>query len=491
MASNSVSAGMEVFEKQGDETEITMAGLDSVSTAQKGEEVDCINHKLFDKGGSLGQGLDWISQLPDELVINIVSRLNLAEAIRTSVLSSRWIYLWKSAVTAVVLDFDASEELEAIHKLSGAEAGKILPEKRRRYMNWVNGVVSQMEQSCSRVTKFRVSFNLTRECNSKGHIDRWLKFAISKRVESLHLDLDWGKILRQNYYVLSEKCYKKIKSPFGFLRSLSLSHVKVKGVTLEYFIANSPILEELVLAKVYLKKLKVVGFSHSPLRLKHLDVTRCQALESTEIDHTPHLERLILDGGSRLKEIKVGDCPSLVDITLCDEFVRSQTFRTLSGCASRLVSLSLEKNQLSQPISDAAEHSNLERLTLWVRHADCDFGLIPLINVCPRLHTLRLFFRTYDDDIRSFPSVDVVKVHRDSIKVLEVDGFCGYDVEYEFMEYVIEYFVGLEKIVIDWSKTSFSDSMYCIYCEKTRCEAEKQVLELKSRAAPTVEFLVI
>ncbi|CAN0892169.1 Serine/threonine-protein kinase STY17, partial [Linum grandiflorum] len=489
---------LEEIQVQGDETVRTMAVPDSVCAAQAGEEVDCMTHKLFDGVCNLDEGLDWISQLTDDLLINIVSRLTLPEAIRTSVLSSRWMNLWKSA--DLVLDFDASEELRAIDKLSGAEAIKILPEKRRRYMNWVNGVVTQMEQSCSKVTKFRVSYNLTKECNSKGDIDRWLKFAISKRVESLHLDLDWGKILRQNYYVLSEKCYKKIKSPFGLLRSLSLSHVKVKGVTLEYFIANSPVLEELVLIWVHLKKLKVVGFSHPPLPLKHLEVTYCPVLESMEIDHTPHLERLTIYDGNDLKEIKVGDCPSLVDITLGDEFIRRLTFGAFSGCASQLVSLCLEEYGLSEPISDAVEHSNLERLTLHVAPADCNFGLIPLINVCPRLHTLRLFFSICDDDIRSFPSVDVVKVHRDSIKVVEVVGFRGYDIEYEFMEYVIEYFVGLEKIVIDWSTTIFfsedpsfvrAHPLLGISCTKTRCEAEKRVLELKSRAAQTVEFLVI
>ncbi|CAN0928306.1 hypothetical protein LINGRAHAP2_LOCUS36409 [Linum grandiflorum] len=117
--------------------------------------------------------------------------MTLPEAIRTSVLSTKWTNLWKASVS--VLDFDASEELQAI--LQKPPFG-VVPEQRRRFMNWVDGVIK------------------------------------------------------------TPAGMRDIK----FLRSLRLSYVEVGGEILAHFIANCPVLEELaVKCSDLLKKLKVVG----------------------------------------------------------------------------------------------------------------------------------------------------------------------------------------------------------------------------------------
>ncbi|CAN0892195.1 F-box/LRR-repeat protein At3g03360 [Linum grandiflorum] len=500
MASDAVSAvkmQMQVLENK---------ALDSVCISQQEEEVDSIDLKLFDQVCNLGQGLDWISHLPDELLIDILSRLTFKEAFRTSVLSTRWIHLWKSAVS--VLDFDGWDELLSLYKMGSSKARPLLPEKRRRYKNSVNRVVSQMEQSCSRITKFRIFYNLTNECNSEGDIDRWLNFAISKRVESLHLCCELNTIRHSlDHYVFAEECYNHIKTPAGlhdirFLRSLRFNFVDVGEEILEHFIANCPVLEELVVKwSERVRKLKVVASSlHSPLRLKHFEIRSCYYLESLEIGHAPHLQRLILDKLSRVREFRMGHFPSLVDMTIGATVLSNQTFRGLSGCASRLVSLFLKLSQLEE-ITDATEHSNLERLTVRVLGVSSlsILGLIPLINVCPRLHTLQLFLYTVDSETTCRQRVDVVKVGRDSIKVVEVVGFPGYELDCEFLEYVMEYFVGLERIVIDLSPSCYYDDTGSLLsvlrvrsvCSKQRRKAREFVLKLKSRAPATVEFLVI
>ncbi|CAN0905252.1 hypothetical protein LINGRAHAP2_LOCUS23559 [Linum grandiflorum] len=366
-------------------------------------------------------------------------------------------------------------------------------------MKWVNKVVSEMqERSCStRVTKFRVFFNLANDNNSKGDIDIWVKFAISKRVESLELAFNLSVLRDGSNYVFPEECYDHIKTPAGmhdirFLRSLRLSHVDVRDEILQHFIANCPVLEELAVEWAFLlKKVNVVGSN-----LKHLEVRSCPSLESVEIDHAPHLERLIcVNGGKIAKEFKVRNCPSLVDMTLGMAYVSSPMLGALSGCASHLVSLSFKGGPFNNPISYAPELTNLERLKVRVsaNGRSSMLGLIPLINVCPRLHTLQLFLLSFDGeagDERKL-SGDVVKVCRNSIKVVEVVGFRGCNMEYEFMEYVMEYFIGLERIVINWSTTSFINDDLSLYDLGVACDAEKRALELKSRAPPTVEFLVI
>ncbi|CAN1234816.1 Putative F-box/LRR-repeat protein At3g42770 [Linum perenne] len=234
------------------------------------------------------ESTNWILQLPDELVNKILSGLTLKEAVRTSVLSKRWINLWKSA--DLVLDFDYTNELKVIDTRSeDVELAKL----QRQFKNWVNEVLNQ--HNASRIIKFRIAFMFTGERNSKIDIGRWIKFAISKRVEFLDLALTsrWK-------YVHLQDCYNNKK-------------------VLERVIANCPLLEELSLNRLKrIRKLRVVGSSHSPLPLKHLEVRMCWNVRFVEIDHAPNLVRLICDNyGYPLEELMVSSNSSrLVDLTL-------------------------------------------------------------------------------------------------------------------------------------------------------------------------------
>nr|XP_009796954.1 PREDICTED: F-box/LRR-repeat protein At5g02910-like [Nicotiana sylvestris] len=41
-------------------------------------------------------GIDWISQLPNSLIVQILSLMHITDACRTTILSKRWQYLWTS-----------------------------------------------------------------------------------------------------------------------------------------------------------------------------------------------------------------------------------------------------------------------------------------------------------------------------------------------------------------------------------------------------------
>ncbi|CAI0625581.1 unnamed protein product [Linum tenue] len=455
--------------------------------------------------------LDLTSKLPDDVVIHLLSFLNLKEAIRTSVLSGRWRDLWKSANLA--LDFEAEKELLDIYNGWIIFDDHAMVKYRMWYKNAVNGVVRQLQQHnrATKHTKFRVGFTLTNPSNYDGDIDRWVEYAISKRVECLDLTFyvrckgDTRKL-----YVFSEACYNHIKTPDGLsdvksLRSLRLNCVAVRTDILEHFISSCPLLEELAVARASnsLKKLRVVGSSQSPLRLKYLELRYLDYLKSLEIDHTPCLVRLIYDECLRMEELRVGNCPGLVDLNLGLHSRYNFAFEAFSGCASQLKSLLLKTNSiLGKLLSHVAEHPHLERLMIQVNGGGNRslVELIPLVNACPRLHTLQVFLHTSRCAFE-FCDQDVVhtKMTRESIKVVEIVGFRGYEMDCQLVEYIMEYFVGLKRIVIDRAiETPFFYDEWLFGGKKIKActqadadDAEKLALGFKSRAPPALEFIVI
>ncbi|AES89500.1 F-box protein [Medicago truncatula] len=70
---------------------------------------------------------DLVSELPDDILHRLISYLSIDEALRTSILSKRWIHLWKNAMH---LDFDFThmiKPLSQIATISGIEKyGKIV-----------------------------------------------------------------------------------------------------------------------------------------------------------------------------------------------------------------------------------------------------------------------------------------------------------------------------------------------------------------------------
>ncbi|CAN1826661.1 F-box/FBD/LRR-repeat protein At1g13570 [Linum perenne] len=428
--------------------------------------------------------VDWISKLPDEILFKILSLLTLHEAATTSVLSSRWIHLWKWAVT--VLDFDGSKLLELPReqfvipmepvdiddwivldvdppdRFSPPRKKAIVVEKRLMYINWVNSVLRQ--HNASKISKFRISSNLEIRCNSEGDIDRWLEFAISKRVEYLELSLGVNEdhdFSHWQDYRFSQDCFNHIKSPIGlsdikYLRSLRLSYVNVTGEVIEHLIANCPLLEELALHRASrLGNLRIAGSSSSPLPLKNLEVSSYSDLYSLEIDHAPSLARFSFCG--EWMDVSVDNCTSLVDVVLyfADRFnLPSFAFDCLSAYLGQLESLSMEIHPHDMNFRDMTELTCLEKLKIQVfggRFNGSMLRLVHLINACPRLHTLRVECGLVGmGDQGNFQDMKPVeKECRESIKVVEMIDFNGYEIECEFIKYVLKYFIGLEKIVID------------------------------------------
>lgn len=109
--------------------------------------------------------VDQFSELPEAVLRHILSFLTVKEAAGTSVLAKRWRCLW----------FDVPRlEFMGLHPDS---------EKTRRFVDWVNRVISVRTVSC--VEKFRILMMYNERYESD--VDAWIEYAIKSKVKNLGL----------------------------------------------------------------------------------------------------------------------------------------------------------------------------------------------------------------------------------------------------------------------------------------------------------------
>ncbi|CAL1403941.1 unnamed protein product [Linum trigynum] len=427
--------------------------------------------------------VDRISDLPEGILMSILSLLTLKDAIRTSLLSHRWVGLWMSALT--VLDFDSRQ---ASH-LPDEDRPHPKLTNRPAFKQWVDGVVRQLKDassSTSKLTKFRVSFQSSRyRYDPDWDFDEWLQFAVSKSVEAL--DLSSGYIKTQSGL-----------SDFKSLRSLRLNSVRVDDKTIEQFISNCPCLEELaVYQSESLKKLRIAaaatGSSSSSLALKRLEFLKCRSLNSLEIDNVPCLTHFTFQGCKK-EHLRLENCVSLVDVNIgfeCDGLLwYYSAFDDISCYAGQLLSLTV--NISPSPVWKAAEFTRLKLMTI----EDFDHLSLPAwVNGCPQLHTLRLKMINrrpwYCYKERREPPL-VTGGSRESIKVVEIFGFNGYRSSRELMEYLLRCFVGVERIVVRINSSSVGRHQKIFpYTDEEVEETRKLALEFQSKALPAIDYVII
>ncbi|XP_062003332.1 F-box/LRR-repeat protein At3g03360-like [Rosa rugosa] len=249
--------------------------------------------------------VDRVSASPDDILVSLVSRLPLKEAVATSVLSRRWQNVGLSTMT---LRFDAVDFSIDNNKRHYFNQPKEFKEQESwKYINWVNHVVQQHRGK--HIEEFRISFCLDSRFSSS--INEWIQFAMENSVERLELDFYPEVFAKHEDHTFPHKllglCIPNLGScayniGFKSLKVLQLRHVGVTGEVLEYFLSNCPILESLSVASTkHLVNLRVVG---SSIALKYLVVRDCDNLESIEI-RDAHNENPVLPLLANLKHLEL------------------------------------------------------------------------------------------------------------------------------------------------------------------------------------------
>ncbi|KAK4722287.1 hypothetical protein R3W88_012520 [Solanum pinnatisectum] len=227
---------------------------------------------------------DRISQLPDEVLVHILSLL------------TAWLSLWRYIDR---LDFDATKPLDKV-----ALQPKLQKRQMFKYLRWVSCTLQMCKGQ--RLDQFRVCFDLNKY--AQHEIDKWIEYAFSRNVQRLELDLlEGGEDIRN-----SENCYtfpawllglgdsadpssciphsndlqilSTVKKNFKSLKVLLFKSVNITGKVLEFFLHNCPFLETMVVhGSGTLVNLEVVGPS---LKLRELDIQDCYYLNSIKICDT-------------------------------------------------------------------------------------------------------------------------------------------------------------------------------------------------------------
>ncbi|XP_012849294.1 PREDICTED: putative FBD-associated F-box protein At5g56820 isoform X2 [Erythranthe guttata] len=442
-----------------------------------------------------------IEELPDDIIVAILSRMNIKDAVRTSVLSTRWKYLWK--FMSVTLEFHDKDIAT-----------------RKKLEAFVNRVL----ELYNRVDSLVIRFSNTRKKTESAAIDKWIYSAMLKQVKIFELDLsaDCGfhcsyefpsfiklvtQFHREKYRPILHKlrCIRsslRYLSGFRSLRSIRLVDVDIQDEMVHYFLDSCPYIEQLCIrASDATKDLRVVD----PLpNLKELKISDCCNLQSLVISATNLKELKISDccnlqslviSATNLKELEISDCCSLQSLVISAMNLVSCTL-TLGGvfCKSfiyepnkhstysdQLVKLVLnlqtenvQMESIERPIAppDFHQFRALKQLELNIV-SKVDRSLLfftSLIEASPHLHEFKLkidylvsrpwFFDFAIKSMIPFPEVTPEEAKRfdhKNLKIVRMAGYCGCASEENFLVHLLENSPSVGTVFIDTDCDYYSD----------------------------------
>ncbi|KAJ0630991.1 putative F-box domain, leucine-rich repeat domain superfamily, F-box-like domain superfamily [Helianthus annuus] len=228
---------------------------------------------------------DRLSSLPDDLIHKILSFVGIKLAVETSVLSSRWRYIWTSMPC---LNF-STKDFHTLPKFSTFVKHVLL------------GRNNQIEVASVELT-FRGKV-------SQPFVGRILNYVLSHNVPQLSITFLPGK---------------KIEFPLSRVSSRSLKHLTMTGYSFKHSITTTPHWEMLALETLYIHCLTLYEGDNTDERislfsncasLKNLTIKKCimaGGLYSFNIYH-PGLTSLTLEDGFTRVNV---DTPQLKNLTI-------------------------------------------------------------------------------------------------------------------------------------------------------------------------------
>lgn len=443
---------------------------------------------------------DRISKLPDEILAHILSFLSVKEAADTSVLSKRWLPLWTYIYR---LDFNATKPLTEV-----ALNRKLRKRHMNKYIRWVNRTLQMCK--VQRLDQFRVCFDL--DNFAQHEIDRWLEFAVARKVQRLELDLSKAGELPQpftdrynfpaqhiglNDYAAQPRLNYVHKLPpllrnFMSLKVLLFKSVNVTGEVLEFFLYNCPSLEEMsVQQSVTLLNLEVVGPS---LKLKHLRIFYCNKLESLKICDT-NLVTLVTSSAHKLLLLNV---PMLIKVGIKGRppHILDEVLPTVSCVLSQLEVLTIYAAPEGLEYVGKYKIPQLTMLKKFVLDLavwdDASFlDCTNVIEAAPQLTEFELNLLWCGPKRSKRECRKVVNCPLHHLKEVRLYGYYGRTSELELVMYFLENAIVLEKIIIDPKPYNFHIKWEPKESKRVRIAREYAKLQLESEVPSHIELVIL
>ncbi|XP_058740356.1 F-box/FBD/LRR-repeat protein At1g13570-like [Vicia villosa] len=230
---------------------------------------------------------DRISDLPGNVIDVILGNLKIRDQIRTSILSTKWRYMWTSA-PQLCFDQDLFEIFQHLDD-PNTVISKIITDLLMGH----NGPIHKF----TLFIPYNSYFKITME-----HLNMWIPILSRKDIKYLDLVNDYGQVYQMPYIVLSckELTYFKVggfklsipPNFYGFKRLLELHLVCVRfeSGALENLMSGCPFLEK-------------------------LNIELCDGFEYLDISSTT-LKVLLLQLSDDMKSICLKKAKNLIDFTL-------------------------------------------------------------------------------------------------------------------------------------------------------------------------------
>ncbi|XP_057950897.1 F-box protein At4g22280-like [Malania oleifera] len=407
---------------------------------------------------------DRISNLPDSVLCYILSFLPTKDAGRTSILSTRWKYLFVSSPN---LDFDDSLRVHPLEVDCGRES-------RRSFVNFVYRVLAL--RSSLHMNRFRLKCDVN---DDDPHVNTWVSAVARCNVRELELKLDVTNDLTKDtnldllpcdlltcrtLAVLKLEVNGDLNVPsdvsFPSLKTLHLKFLFLDYESFKRVLSGCPVLEDLLtfycrfIPKVQVFDISIPTLKRLTLGLQYLS-TGGEVCESEVVVDAPCLQYLRYSGNVA-KRYAFKGLTSPAEVHLCitqDRLSSDQQLIKLFEAISKVESLHLSENavwvlEVNQCWLPA--FPNLTRLELDT-YSSCRFVLLPELLYCsPNLKVLvigRVVFLDVKGDMISSRTASCLSSH---LKEIELKEFNGKNDELELVEYFLERAEVLEKMTISF-----------------------------------------